>query len=142
MSDDEWVKEAMTGNTVVVDLLLRLFQAQPPLPKPVQAVLRLGWIVCQLRSKLAPRHGDSTTKKKAEPARASPITPLSQSGAPSSSSGDHDGFKESSCLSKLTESSRSKVCCSNFSDFCSDSVSSCESGYDLRLVTPFGFRFV
>ena len=35
MNDDEWVKEAMTGNTVVVDFLLRLFQAQPPLPKPV-----------------------------------------------------------------------------------------------------------
>ena len=77
MSDDEWVKEAMTGNTVVVDLLLRLFQAQPPLPKPVQAVLHLDWIVCQLHSKLAPRHSDSTTKKKVEPARASPTTPLS-----------------------------------------------------------------
>ena len=77
MSNDEWVKEAMTDDTVVVDLLLRLFQAQPPLPKPVQAILRLDWIVCQLRSKLAPRHGDSTTKKKAEPARASPTMLLS-----------------------------------------------------------------
>ena len=77
MGDDEWVKEAMTDDTVVVDLLLRLFQAQPPPPKPVQAVLRLGWTVRQRRSKSAPRHGDSTTKKKAEPARASPTTPLS-----------------------------------------------------------------
>ena len=42
MSNDEWVKEAMIDDTMVVDLLLRLFQAQPPLSKPVQAVLRLG----------------------------------------------------------------------------------------------------
>ncbi|KAL0010816.1 hypothetical protein SO802_005924 [Lithocarpus litseifolius] len=109
MSDDEWVKEAMTDDTVVVDLLLRLFQAQPPLPKPVQAVLRLGWTVRQRRSKSAPRHGDSTTKKKAEPARASPTTPLSWSGATSASGGALDGFEESSRLSKPTESSRSKV---------------------------------
>ena len=143
MSDDEWVKEAMTDDTVVVDLLLRLFQAQPPLPKPVQAVLRLGWTVRQRRSKSAPRHGDSTTKKKAEPARASPTTPLSWSGGTSASGGALDGFEESSRLSKPTVSSRSKVCCSDFSDFCFDSVNSCERGYDLRrLVTPFGFRFV
>ena len=135
MGDDEWVKEAMTDDTVVVDLLLRLFQAQPPPPKPVQAVLRLGWTVRQRRSKSAPRHGDSTTKKKAEPARASPTTPLSWSGGTSASGGALDGFEESSRLSKPTESSRSKVCCSDFSHFCSDSVSSCERGYDLGLTT-------
>ena len=77
MSDDEWVKEAMTDDMVVVDFLLRLFQAQPPLPKPVQAILRLSWTIHQYHSKSAPRHGDSTTKKKAEPARASPTTPFS-----------------------------------------------------------------
>ncbi|KAL4626612.1 hypothetical protein ACB092_05G109700 [Castanea dentata] len=107
MSDDEWVKEAMTDDTVVVGLLLRLFEA--PQPKPVEAVLRLGWTVRQRRSKSAPRHGDSTTKKKAEPARASPTTPLSWSGATSASGGALDGFEESSRLSKPTESSRSKV---------------------------------
>ncbi|KAK7857274.1 hypothetical protein CFP56_018586 [Quercus suber] len=104
MSDDEWVKEAMTDDTVVVDFLLRLFQAQPPLPKHVQAVLRLGWTVCQCCSKSAPRHSDSTTKKKAEPRRASPTTLLSWSGATSASGGALDGFEESSRLSKLTES--------------------------------------
>nr|XP_023897859.1 uncharacterized protein LOC112009758 [Quercus suber] len=109
MSDDEWVKEAMTDNMVVVDFLFRLFQAQPPLPKPVQAVLRLGWTVRQRCSKSVPRHSDSTTKKKDEPRRASPTTLLSWSGATSASGGALDGFEESSRLSKLTESWRSKV---------------------------------
>ena len=117
MSDDEWVKEAMTDDTMVVDLLLRLFQAQPPLPKPVQTVLRLSWTVRQRRSKSAPRHGDSTTKKKAKPTRASPTTPLAWSGATSASGGALDGFEESSRLSKPTVSSRSKVCCSDFFPF-------------------------
>nr|POF09039.1 u-box domain-containing protein 33 [Quercus suber] len=109
MSNDEWVKEAMTDDTVVVDFLLRLFQAQPPLPKPIQAVLCLGWTVRQRCSKSAPRHSDSATKKKAEPRRASPTTPLSWSGATFASGGALDGFKESSRLSKPTESWRSKV---------------------------------
>ncbi|XP_075638415.1 uncharacterized protein LOC142610487 [Castanea sativa] len=108
MSDDEWVKEAMTNDTVV-DFLLRLFQAQPPQSKPVQAVVHLGWTIRQHRSKLAPKRGDSTIKKKVEPAQASPTTLLSWSGATSASSGALDGFEESSCLSKPTESSRSKV---------------------------------
>ncbi|KAK9986267.1 hypothetical protein SO802_031218 [Lithocarpus litseifolius] len=67
MCDDEWVKKVMIDDTVVVDFQLRLFQAQLPLPKPVLAVLHLGWTVHQGHSKSTPRHGDSTTKKKAEP---------------------------------------------------------------------------
>ena len=106
----------MTDNTVVVDFLLRLFQAQPPLSKPIQTILRLGWTVRQRCSKSAPRHSDSTTKKKAEPTRASPTMLLSWSRATFASGGVLDGFEESSLLSKPTESLRSKVCCFDFSE--------------------------
>ncbi|KAK7817561.1 hypothetical protein CFP56_042651 [Quercus suber] len=74
----------------------------------VVAILRLGWTVRQCRSKSAPRHSDSTTKKKAEPRQASSTTLLSWSGATSASGGALNGFKESSHPSKPTESWRSK----------------------------------
>lgn len=110
MSDDEWVKDAMTDEAVVAHMLLRLHKAQPPpLPPtaPARPALHLGWTVRQRRSRSAPRHGDG--KKKAEAARASPTTPLSWSGGTSVSGGVLDGFEESSRPAKPTDGSRSKV---------------------------------
>lgn len=138
MSDDEWVKDAMTDEAVVAYMLLRLHRAQPPPlppPAPAKPALHLGWTVRQRRSRSAPRHGDG--KKKAEAARASPTTPLSWSGGTSVSGGVLDGFEESSPPAKLTDGSRSKVCSSAcflfFLSFASvaefDSVSWCKRGY-------------
>lgn len=112
MVDEEWTKDAMTDDSVAALMLLRLKQARtrsllPPPPAPTKPALHLDWTVRQRRSKSAPRHGDG--KRKAEPARASPTTPLSWSGATSASGGALDGFEESSQPDKPTDGSRSKV---------------------------------
>lgn len=113
MSDDEWVKVAMTNEAVVAYMLLRFKTEQPPPlqpPAPAKPVLHLGWTVRQRRSRSAPKHGDG--KKKPEAARASPTTPLSWSGGTSVSGGVLDGSEESSRPVKPTDGSRSKVCSS------------------------------
>ncbi|XP_041018662.1 uncharacterized protein LOC121260730 [Juglans microcarpa x Juglans regia] len=110
MSDEEWAKDAMTDDSLVAYVLLRLNQEQPPtqLPPPRgPPALHLDWTVRQRRSKSVPRTGDG--KKKAELARASPTTPLSWSGATSVSGGGLEGFEESSRSVKRTGVSRSKV---------------------------------
>lgn len=100
--EDEWVRVAMSDDTLVVQLLLKLNQQEPP-PQPLQPSLK--WTVRQRRSKqVAPR------KKAAELTRASPTTPLSWSGATSASGGAADGFEESSLPPKRIDVSRSKVC--------------------------------
>ncbi|CAK9169744.1 unnamed protein product [Ilex paraguariensis] len=78
MSDQEWVKAAMTDDSMVVELLVTLNQATPP-PK---TALPLEWTVRQPRSKTMTVK--STT-------RASPTTPLSWSGATSFSGGAGSG---------------------------------------------------
>ncbi|KAI4329379.1 hypothetical protein L6164_021647 [Bauhinia variegata] len=109
MCDEEWLKVAMADDAVVVRLLLSLGQPQPPPPpKKMPPCLRLDWTVRQRRSRSAPRHVG--TEKKGEPARASPTTPLSWSGATSASGGGGaDGYEESSRPIKPMEGSRSKV---------------------------------
>lgn len=102
MDDEDWVEVAINDNAMVVDLLLQLSKAAAPLPTP--PIPKLAWSVRQRRSKHAMRHQMDT--KKGEPARASPTTPLSWSGATSASGGALDGFEESS---KPKNSARSKV---------------------------------
>ncbi|KAG6669552.1 hypothetical protein I3843_01G244000 [Carya illinoinensis] len=114
MCDEKWAKDAMTDDSLVAYVLLRLNQEQPPTqlplpppPAPAKPALHLDWTVRQRRSKSGPRTGDG--KKKAELARASPTTPLSWSGATSVSGGGLEGFEESSRSVKRTDVSRSKV---------------------------------
>ncbi|OMO97694.1 hypothetical protein CCACVL1_04487, partial [Corchorus capsularis] len=88
----------MTDTILVAEVLLSLVQARcPPPPEPSSKTnsgspaLQLEWSVRQRRSKQALR-------KKGEPARASPTTPLSWSGGTSVSGGGGgaDGSEESS----------------------------------------------
>ncbi|XP_048323535.1 uncharacterized protein LOC107407881 isoform X3 [Ziziphus jujuba] len=105
MDDEDWVKVAMNDNAMVVDLLLQLSKAALPQP-PTSSFPKLAWSVRQRRSKHVLRH-QVDMKKKGEPLRASPTTPLSWSGATSVSCGGAlDGFEESS---KPKNSARSKV---------------------------------
>lgn len=110
--EEEWVKTAMSDDSVVVEMLLRLHQADPtpaphlaPRKKGAAApVLQLEWSVRQRRSR------QKVPRKKGEATRASPTTPLSWSGATSVSGGAADGgFEESSKPSKPIDNSRSKV---------------------------------
>ncbi|PON81010.1 hypothetical protein TorRG33x02_232400 [Trema orientale] len=108
---DDWVKLAMNDDVTVADFLFRLRKAgyqrrrRPPPPSPASPPLELYWSVRQRRSK-------PLIKKKAEPTRASPTTPLSWSGGTSVSGGGAtiDGFEESSKPAKPTGGARSKVC--------------------------------
>lgn len=109
--EEEWVKTAMSDDSVVVEMLLRLHQADPP-PAPHLAprkkcaapVLQLEWSVRQRRSR------QKVPRKKGDATRASPTTPLSWSGATSVSGGAADGgFEESSKPSKPIDNARSKV---------------------------------
>ncbi|KAA8541962.1 hypothetical protein F0562_023114 [Nyssa sinensis] len=101
MSDDEWVKAAMTDDSMVVKLLIRLHHATPP--KRDSPALPLDWSVRQRRSKPM-LHAKKPT------ARASPTTPLSWSGATSHSGGAVDGSEESSRTpAKRSDATRSKV---------------------------------
>lgn len=88
MSDLEWVDVALSDDSLVVDLLLRLNRPpSPPLP--------LDWSVRQPRSKpILPRHTSDSA------ARASPTTPLTWS---SSGGGGGGGFVDAS------DAARSKV---------------------------------
>ncbi|CAK9142010.1 unnamed protein product [Ilex paraguariensis] len=109
--DEEWVRAAMTDDSMVVELLVRLNQP-PPTPKPA---LPVDWSVRQPRSKtMTVKAMTSTTT------RASPTTPLSWSGAESLSGGAgggsgsggtvDGGFEESSRpLHKRSHTTRSKV---------------------------------
>ncbi|XP_052174487.1 uncharacterized protein LOC127789592 [Diospyros lotus] len=110
--DDDWVKAAMTEDSLVADLLMSLRHAplrpphksshsHPPLPPPA---LPLDWTVRQRRSR-------TTLHASKKPApRSSPTTPLSWSGATSASGGAADGFEESSRPAPSpVDAARSKV---------------------------------
>ncbi|KAE8709037.1 Detected protein of unknown function [Hibiscus syriacus] len=107
MSEDEWINQALTDSTLAAKVLLSLFQPLRSGNATSQA-LQLEWRVRQRRSK-------QSLKKKAEPTRASPNTPLSWSGGVSvSGSGSGDGYEESSRPPlKPVENSRSKVATTN-----------------------------
>jgi hypothetical protein len=129
--EDEWVQVAMTDDSLVVELLLKLNQPEPfPAPRRRRhfppdlvkegAVLALSvdWSVRQRRS--SSKHVLMTRRKKGSDssAHASPTTPLSFSCA-TSVSGGGDGFDEAttSLPSKLFATSRSKVCLAFFLSF-------------------------
>ncbi|KAG8489959.1 hypothetical protein CXB51_015531 [Gossypium anomalum] len=79
MSEEEWVKEALTDSMLAAKVLLSLYQASSPPPRARQ------------------RRSKQSLKKKSEPARASPTTPLSWSGGISiSGGGSADRSEESS----------------------------------------------
>jgi len=105
--DDDWVNLAVADDSLVVNLLLRL-RRTPPLPPPPPS-LHLHWTVRQRRSRSARRHAAAASHKKQDSTRASPTTPLSWSGATSASGGNLDGYEESSRLTTLPQTSRSKV---------------------------------
>lgn len=114
MSDEDWVKAAMTDDSVVVELLMRLHQKREHSP----AALQLEWSVRQRRSKPMMILQANNKKKKPTP-RSSPTTPLSWScGATSVSGGGGcaaaagDGFEESSRpppTKRLDDATRSKA---------------------------------
>ncbi|KAK0578649.1 hypothetical protein LWI29_013721 [Acer saccharum] len=108
--DEGWLKDAMSDDALVADMLLRLKQAETtPTPTPVvktSPALQLEWSVRQRRSR-------QVVRKKGELTRASPTTPLSWSGATTSSGGAGpgaaDGFEESSKPSRHVDNPRSKL---------------------------------
>ncbi|TQD94742.1 hypothetical protein C1H46_019685 [Malus baccata] len=112
---DDWTRAAMTDDVLVVELLLRLKQAQAAGPSsslrsssPMsQSLLTLRWGVRMPRSKAASSgsrfdggvlHQRNSGKNGADSTtRCSPTTPLSWSGGTGSPSATADGFEESSC---------------------------------------------
>lgn len=118
MVKDDWIRAAMTDDGVVVELLVRLKQAQAAAPAKPQAVIPLRWGLRLPRSKAATavssgrcdvvcrrKDGDSS-------ARCSPTTPLSWSGGggAASPSATADGFEDTSPhVSRSLTSARSKV---------------------------------
>lgn len=113
MVKDEWIRAAITDDNVVVELLVRLKQAQaaPPAPKSALPILRWGIRQPRSRSMLlrcdAKRDGDFNVS-----ARGSPTTPLCWSGGSGDASPSAaDGFEETSkhvIRSPPVASSRSK----------------------------------
>ncbi|XP_065850658.1 uncharacterized protein [Euphorbia lathyris] len=98
---DEWVRAAMTDDRVVVELLLRLKQAQASLKPQPQPVIPLRWGLRLPRSKPCTSVSLRCDRKENDfPARFSPTTPLSWSGGggggSSSPSATADGFEETS----------------------------------------------
>ncbi|KAI6672027.1 hypothetical protein NL676_006912 [Syzygium grande] len=91
----EWLATAMTDDSTVAELLLRIHSAGAPPHAAAAAAraLKLDWTVRQRRSsnsKPAPKE-PGRKKRGGEPARASPTTPLSWSGATSTSGGGGGG---------------------------------------------------
>ncbi|KAE8656623.1 Detected protein of unknown function [Hibiscus syriacus] len=110
---DEWVREAMTDDNMVVELLVRLKQEQTAPPASKSAVVALKWGIRQPRSKpMSMRCDDKRDGDFKASTRRSPTTPLSWScGGGSASPSDADGFEETSkhvSRSQLTATSRSK----------------------------------
>lgn len=109
---DDWVGAALTDDSVVVELLVRLKQTQAA-KSMVTPLAALRWGMRQPRSRSLRcdavsqrgKEGDSTNS-----ARASPTTPLSWSGGggAASPSATGDAFEETS--RHRPSSVRSKVC--------------------------------
>ncbi|KAK1549837.1 hypothetical protein Q3G72_008702 [Acer saccharum] len=110
---DEWVRAAMTDDSVVVELLVRLKQAQAqaamPVSKSAAAVAALRWGIRQPRSRSSATRCDGAVSQKGGKGgdsgtssgmmRASPTTPLSWSGGGGgavSPSATADAFEETS----------------------------------------------
>ncbi|KAK8568519.1 hypothetical protein V6N13_106428 [Hibiscus sabdariffa] len=109
---DEWVREAMTDDNVVVELLVRLKDASPP---PKSAVAALRWGMRQPRSRPMLMRCDAKIDGGDfnVGSRGSPTTPLSWSGGGGVASPlAADGFEETCsshlCGSPAAAPSRSK----------------------------------
>ncbi|TXG62229.1 hypothetical protein EZV62_013592 [Acer yangbiense] len=126
---DEWVRAAMTDDSVVVELLVRLKQAQAqaamPVSKSAAAVAALRWGIRQPRSRSSATRCDGAVSQKGGKGgdsgrdsgtssgmmRASPTTPLSWSGGGGgavSPSATADVFEETS-RHQTSSGARSKV---------------------------------
>ncbi|XP_030526268.2 uncharacterized protein LOC115737958 [Rhodamnia argentea] len=110
----EWLTIAMTDDSTVAELLIRIRRGDAPPHAAAARALKLDWTVRQRRSsnsKPAPK--DPGRKKGGgEPARASPTTPLSWSGATSTSGGGGGGGGDEECsvpVVKSPEKARSKT---------------------------------
>ena len=121
MANDEWVRAAMTDDTVVVELLIRLKQSQAASASAKSHSLPFTWGLKQPRSKLASASrcggGAVSRKKDSDSNRCSPTTPLSWSGS-ASPSANADGYEESS---RPTNAARSKATAT--SEYIGNSVS-------------------
>ncbi|XP_050216275.1 uncharacterized protein LOC126667362 [Mercurialis annua] len=112
MVRDHWVRTAMTDDTVVVELLVRLKQSQAAPSSKIQPVIPFKWGLRLPRSKsvssgaavasssLRCEHDVVSRRKDGESStRCSPTTPLSWSGGAGGGSADSpsgDGFEETS----------------------------------------------
>ncbi|KAM2582703.1 hypothetical protein TB1_004805 [Malus domestica] len=106
---DEWTRTAMTDDMLIVELLLRLKQAQTAGPSSSMSLslLTLMWGVRIPRSKTAlsssrfdggVSHQRRSGKNGVDSStRCSPTTPLSWSGGTGSPSATANGFEESNC---------------------------------------------
>jgi hypothetical protein len=115
MVSDEWVRAAMTDDTVVVQLLVRLKQSQTAsssssLKSSPKAVVPLRWGLRLPRSRPPTMRCDAVSRRKdADSTRCSPTTPLSWSGG-ASPSATADGFDDSSFHTSVSyAATRSKV---------------------------------
>ncbi|MBA0774232.1 hypothetical protein Gotri_009454 [Gossypium trilobum] len=115
---DEWVRAAMTDDNVVVELLVRVKQAQVAPPASKSAVVALKWGIRQPRSK--PMLMRCDTKRDGDfnvSTRRNPTTPLFWSGGDGATSHSAtDGFEETSkqvLHSPLATPSRSKSVAAN-----------------------------
>ncbi|XP_041022697.1 uncharacterized protein LOC121263713 isoform X3 [Juglans microcarpa x Juglans regia] len=112
MARDEWVSVAITDDTVVAELLVRLKQSQAAsssLKSWPRAVVPLQWGLRQPRSRSVSLRCDAVLPiKEADSTRGSPTTPLSWSGG-ASPSATADSFEESSFHASFSlAASRSK----------------------------------
>ncbi|XP_035548854.1 uncharacterized protein LOC109008228 isoform X3 [Juglans regia] len=112
MARDEWVSVAITDDTVVAELLVRLKQSQAAsssLKSWPRAVVPLRWGLRQPRSRSVSLRCDAVLPiKEADSTRGSPTTPLSWSGG-ASPSATADSFEESSFHASFSfAASRSK----------------------------------
>ncbi|KAL7114268.1 hypothetical protein ACP275_04G110000 [Erythranthe tilingii] len=118
-AEEEWVRAAITDDTMVAEFLVRLHGAAPPPPSKPAALPRLEWSVRQRRSRVPVAAVNNNHPKKHHEQRASPTTPLSWSGATSPSGGSAgsggaaavDGREDSSGqpARNLAATTRSKV---------------------------------
>ncbi|XP_057959926.1 uncharacterized protein LOC131152213 [Malania oleifera] len=109
MAKDEWIRAAMTDDTVVVELLVRLKQSYATPPARPPAVLPpLDWGLRQPRSKLVFRCSAVLTRKDHESTRDSPTTPLSWSGGGSPCATADGGLEEFSRPANCSSAGRSK----------------------------------
>lgn len=102
MVKDDWVRAAMMDDSVVVELLVRLKQAQaaPSVGVAKSSVASLRWGIRQPRSRSLRCDAVSHKKEADSATRGSPTTPLSWSGGgragSASPSATVDGFEEAS----------------------------------------------